>query len=195
MARAINVEFDVSHVECGDADDLARSFLRIWQKSRGAMTPDLEPISSHLVLLDGTEGAPDDVPDLICCGPNALSSRVFGKNWSEHPEKARALLSKEYRELCSKSYRKAANQTEAVFDLIHTSMHVGQDPHLVAYQRLILPFYEGGTKFLLCYSHQLSQDLFQEYPEPAATLHDDRILKSTNQYIQRSRALFPTSTP
>lgn len=192
--RSLNVEFDVEQVDHGAADDLARDFLRIWRRSCGSVTSDLEPISSHLVLFDGTPGSTNDVPDPLSCGPNALSSRVFGRGWSEHPEKARELLNKDYRALAASSYRKAANYRVPVFDLIHSKVSVGSSRHVVSYQRLILPFFEGGAGFLLCYSHQLSQDLFRECPEATATLRDDRILESINQRIQKSPGAFPNPT-
>lgn len=189
--RPLNVEFDVRQVDNGAADDLARDFLRIWRQSAGGITSDLEPIASHLVLFDGTPGPLNDVPDPLSCGPNALSSRVFGRGWSEHPERARELLNRDYRVLAAASYRKAANYRVPVFDLIHSNVSVGTSQHVVSYQRLILPFFEGGAGFLLCYSHQLSQDLFQECPEATATHRDDRILGSINQRIQRSPEAFP----
>ena len=189
MFKSHTFEFEVDDVLSGGADDLARSFLTLWQKTKGEVTSDIEPLSSHLILCDGSP-VDGDVPDILSCGPNALSSRVFGPNWFSDPSRAKLLLNQEYRLACGRSYIKAVREFVPVFDMVKANMAVGGTPHMIAYQRLILPFTTpAGFRFLLCYSANLNHDLQIEYPEPTAQRHDDRILKNISQCIPKSLGL------
>lgn len=166
---------DVAAIENGFADDCARKLLEEWRLSGGFLNDGLLPLSPSLVIMNGRQ-APQEAPEILLAGNDALASKILGKGWARRP--ARETMDEKYRCLIGEAYQRATLNRQPVFDLVSTTLHAyGQSTHL-RYHRVIVPLETMyGAPFLACYSFAAGPDL----PEAPVKPGDEFPLRQETQ--------------
>lgn len=143
----------VEDIDNGSGDDFAKHILSVWRRSEGNLTDDYVKAFPKMVLFDGAP-RPQDSPDLLVCGNDALSIKILGAGWAESAEQARKFLTSDYRSMVGKDYFDSTNSQLPIFSIVSAQMHDTNGNSLnVLYQRLVLPVRTmGGGQFLLGYS-------------------------------------------
>lgn len=143
----------VEDIDIGGGDAFSQHLLKIWRRSEGYLSDDYIKAGPQLVMLDGLP-VPDDTPDILMCGHQALSVKILGSGWAPSVDQAKEFLGKRYRQLVGKSYYDAATTGKPMFDIVRADMQDMSGREInVFYQRLILPVRTlQGARFLFGYS-------------------------------------------